>query len=191
VPTAEHPLARGLPETLRRFMRETCGLAVEGLVPLPGDRMPEPDRGLLVHGQDMTSTLAAFHGSPLRVEVLRAGEDGALYFREVFLRTQADDRIVEYGVIAIALDQFTPVQREAIRAGRIPLGELLHRFRIPFVSTPIGFFAVAAEDFAARRFGPTGGPTCHGRFNRLGVPTGEALAWILEILPPSASPADA
>lgn len=166
-------------------MRAACGVPLDDLQALPGEQMPEPARQLLVHGQDMTSTLAAFHGSPLRVEVLRQEQHDTLYFREVFLRTQAHDRIVEYGVIAIDLEQFTPPQREAIQAGRIPLGELLHRFRIPFVSSPIGYFAVAAERLGGRPFAVPAGTNCHGRFNRLGLPTGETLAWILEILPPA------
>jgi hypothetical protein len=144
----------------------------------------------LVHGQDMTSTLAAYHGSTLRVEVLQRRQSDTLYFREVFLRTRSDDRIVEYGVIAIALEQFTPPQREAILAGEIPLGELLHRFRIPFVSAPIGFFSVSSASLGDRPFAQPAGTICHGRFNRLSQPTGEPLAWILEILPPaSLSPA--
>lgn len=181
-------LTRGLPESLQRFMRETCGIPLAVLVARPGAELPEPARQLLVHGQDMTSTLAAFHGSPLGVEVLQRRQDDTLYFREVFLRTRSDDRIVEYGVIAIALEQFTPLQREAILAGEIPLGELLHRFRIPFVSAPIGFFSVSSASLGDRPFAVPGDTLCHGRFNRLGKPTGETLAWILEILPPANLP---
>ena len=36
----------------------------------PAD-LPARDRRLLVHAQDMTSTLAAFHGSALRVELIK------------------------------------------------------------------------------------------------------------------------
>lgn len=167
-------------------MRETCGIPTDALVALPGESLPEPARRLLVHGQDMTSTLAAYYSSALRVEVLRHEEDDTLYFREVFLRTRSDDRVVEYGVIAIDLDQFTPPQREAIEAGQTPLGELLHRFSIPFVSSPIGYFAVTAESLGDRPFVVPPGTSCYGRFNRLGKPEGPALAWILEILPPAA-----
>jgi hypothetical protein len=155
-------------------MRGTCRISLDDLLPLPGEQLPEPARQLLVHAQDMTSTLEAFHGSPLRVEVLRQEQDATPYFREVFLRTPSLDRIVEYGVIAIDLEQFTPPQREAIQGGRIP-----------FVSSPIGCLAVAAERLGGRPFVVPAGTTCHGRFNRLGKPSGEALAWILEILPPA------
>lgn len=188
VRTDSADLTRGLPDSLQEFIRAACGIPVAALLARPGAELPEPARQLLVHGQDMTSTLATFHGSSLRVEVLQRQHTDTLYFREVFLRTRSDDRIVEYGVIAIALEQFTPAQREAILAGEIPLGELLHRFHIPFVSAPIGFFSVASSSLGDRPFAQPAGAICHGRFNRLGKPTGEPLAWILEILPPASLP---
>lgn len=184
---AEQLVAEDLPELLQKFLRETCGLRVDAFRPRPGGEVPEPARRLLVHANDMTSTLATFHGSALRVEILQRASRDDLYLREVFLRTRDADRIVEYGVIAIALDQFTPPQQEAILAGQIPLGALLHRFAIPFVSAPIGFFAVSAEDLAETPLAVPAGATCFGRFNRLAKPTGDTLAWILEILPPAAA----
>jgi chorismate-pyruvate lyase len=150
-----------------------------------GNAVPEPAKQLLVHRRDMTTTLAEFHGSELRVELFQTVRRDDLYLREVFLRTTAHNRIVEYGVIAIALEQFSPAQQEIIASGRIPLGGLLHQAKIPFVSAPIGFFAVPAKTLAASRPGFGEGATCHGRFNRLAKATGEPLAWIMEILPPA------
>lgn len=181
----EQAVAEDLPEILQKYLRETCGLRVDAFRPRLGAELPEPERSLLVHGNDMTSTLAAFHGSALRVEVLQKARRDTLYLREVFLRTEDGDRIVEYGVIAIALSQFSPPQQELILAGKIPLGALLHRFKIGFVSAPIGFFAVTAEDLADTPMNTPAGTTCCGRFNRLSTQRGEPLAWILEILPPS------
>jgi hypothetical protein len=63
------------------------------------------------------------------------------------------------------------------------LGALLHRFNIPFESSPIGFFALATASMADSRRVALNSPLCHGRFNRLAKPTGESLAWIMEILP--------
>ena len=101
------------------------------------------------------------------------------------LRTLASNTIVEYGVLAIELAQFSEWQREIIRAGRAPFGALLHRFEIPFVSTPIGFFALSGRHLAATPLATPTDVTCHGRFNRLARESGEPLAWILEILPPA------
>ncbi len=179
----EHVTARGVPELFRKFIREACSLPVESLQPVPPAQLPEPAKRLLVHPHDMTSTLAEFHGSALRVEVLQQRRQEELYLREVFLRALSSDAVVEYGVIAIALDRFTPPQQETIQAGQVPLGALLHQFGIPFESAPIGFFSVSATSLAESHRAALGGGACFGRFNQLSQPTGEPLAWIMEILP--------
>jgi hypothetical protein len=181
----EEAVAQGVPAEFWRFVSEACGVQAEGFRMLEGSAVPEPAKQLLVHRRDMTTTLAEFHGSGLSVEIFQLQRREELYLREVFLRTIAHRRIVEYGVIAIALDSFTEPQRQAIEAGRTPLGELLHQFKIPSVSAPIGFFSVAARTLTPARFTSIDGPVCYGRFNRLGKPTGEPLAWIMEILPPA------
>ena len=184
VRTLAQVITQDLPEALRNFIREECRIPADVFRPLPGDRLPEPARQLLFHSRDMTSTLGTFHESPLRVEILRRQRENDFYLREVFLRTIAGDAIVEYGVIGIALDQFTPSQQEAIETGQAPLGGLLHRFAIPFTSAPIGFFSIRSGALGATRFSGSKETTCYGRFNRLTKSTGEPLAWILEILPP-------
>jgi hypothetical protein len=176
-------IAPEVPEVLWKFLAESCRLRSADLRLLPPGALPERDRRLLVHSRDMTSTLAEFHGGALRVEVLQQQRLEDLYLREVFLRTIDDGKIVEYGVIAIALDQFTAPQGEAIQAGDVPLGGLLHQFQIQFVSAPISFFSVSGPGLAATPLGALDPATCFGRFNRLTKPTGEPLAWIMEILP--------
>lgn len=175
----------GVPESLWDFMRASCRLSFAAFELRPGAALPEPARGLLDHGSDMTSTLAEFHGSVLRVEVLQCHRSEQIYLREVFLRTVSTDRIVEYGVIAVALDQFTAPQRAEIEAGRTPLGALLHRFQIDFASAPIAFFAAPAGSLAQTPFAVLASGPCYGRLNRLTRISGEPLAWILEILPPA------
>lgn len=177
-------MRQGVSEPLWRFASESCAIPAAALRPQPGAELPEPARELLVHDRDMTSTLAAFHGSALRVDILQQRQSGEKYFREVFLRTMTAARVVEYGIIAIDLEQFTPPQREAIQAGQAPLGALLHRFNIPFESSPIGFFSLATASMAESRRVALNSAHCYGRFNRLAKPTGESLAWIMEILPP-------
>ena len=185
MPSLEQVIAPVLPESLRKFMREHCRIPADAFHPLAPAAVPEPEQRLLVHSQDMTSTLASFHESPLRVEILQCRREGELYLREVFLRTVPGETVVEYGVIAIALEQFAAPQQEAIEAGQIPLGGLLHRFKIAFESAPIGFFSAPSAALAGTPLHPPGGALCFGRFNRLSKPSGEPLAWILEILPPT------
>lgn len=179
------PSADQLPEPLLEFLGEPCRFDIGALHFLPAAGLPARDRGLLAHQRDMTSTLATFHDSALRVQILRRETRGDLYLREVFLRTADADRIVEYGVIGIALEQFSAPQRAAIEAGETPLGALLHQFKISFISAPIGFFAVGMESRIRTPLATLSPGTCFGRFNRLTKPTGEPLAWIMEILPPA------
>jgi hypothetical protein len=180
-------IAQGVPEALWKFLGDACRMPAENLRRIPADALPEPAKQLLVHQRDMTSTLAAFHGSALRVDILQQRRLDDLYLREVFLRTLKGDRIVEYGVIAIAVDQFAPDQQQAIQGGEAPLGALLHRFHIPFASAPLSFFSVPAACLAETPFGAVNHSTCFGRFNHLAKPSGEPLAWIIEILPPAAA----
>lgn len=176
-------IAQEVPEVLWQFLSETCQMRTDAMTRVAPKDVPEPDQHLLVHQRDMTSTLARFHGSALQVEIIQQRRHGELYLREVFLRTTDTHRVVEYGVIAIALEQFSPVQREAVEAGRIPLGGLLHQFQIPFESAPIHFFSVTTAKLAQPHRAALNGATSYGRFNRLFKPTGEPLAWIMEILP--------
>jgi hypothetical protein len=183
---SDHPvLAQRVPEVLWTFLREECQLPSAVFQLRPGPEMPEPARQLLVHSRDMTSTLATYHESLIRIEKLQSCERDGFYLREVFLRTLSQGALVEYGVIVIAFDQFSAWQQETIRAGQAPLGGLLHRFEIPFVSTPIGFFAVSGENLASTRLAAPADVTCYGRFNRLARESGEPIAWIMEILPPA------
>jgi chorismate-pyruvate lyase len=176
-------IAQKVPDALWQFLSETCQFRTDAMTRVAPEDVPEPDQDLLVHQRDMTSTLARFHGIALRVEIIQQRRLGELYLREVFLRTTNTNRIAEYGVIAIALERFSPVQREAVEAGRIPLGGLLHQFEIPFESAPIYFFSVANAKLAQSHRAALNGATSYGRFNRLFKPAGEPLAWIMEILP--------
>jgi chorismate-pyruvate lyase len=182
----DHPvLAQRVPEVFWNFLRDDCHLPASAFALQPGPELPEPARQLLVHSRDMTSTLATYHESLIRIEILQCREVDGFYLREVFLRTLASGTLVEYGVLAIELAQFSEWQRDIIRAGQAPLGGLLHRFEIPFVSTPIGFFALAGRHLASTPLATPTDVTCYGRFNRLARESGEPLAWILEILPPA------
>ncbi len=172
-------------------MEESCGLPAGSLEPLPAAALPEPARRLLAHEDDMTSTLAAYHRSELQVEILQTRRAGGLYLREVFLRTATNGRVVEYGVIAIALGQFQPEQQTAIVEGHAPLGALLHRFAVRFVSAPLGFFSAPAAALARTPLAAHGGAhggRHFGRLNCLAQPGGAPLAWIVEILPQAESP---
>jgi hypothetical protein len=178
-------IKQGVPELLRELVNDVCRMPEDQFRVVPADMLPSTARKLLDHSRDMTSTLGEHHGKALQVEVLQEGRVEDLYCREVFLRTVDDNSIVEYGVIAIRMEEFAPEQQDAIRAGKVPLGALLHDFKIPFGSAPICFFTVTAEGVSKTPFGGVGltGASSYGRFNQLTKTSGEPLAWIMEILP--------
>ena len=149
-----------------------------------GDGMPEPYRELLVHDQDMTSTLEAFHGEKLelcRLESRRS--DGALW-RQVLLVGARSGEIREAGAIRIDLRHFNTEARWEVLEGQKPLGAILADHRVAYESRPRLFFAFDASERTDRLLGlGARGRTLYGRQNVLSSPSG-VLAEVVEILPP-------
>jgi hypothetical protein len=172
-----------LPDSLRSFLEKSCGLPAKAFRSVTAPDLPESARHLLAHDRDMTSTLSRHHGGSLRVDILRQETRDETYLREVYLRLQPGDTVVEYGVIAISWKLFTEQQREAIGRGSGPLGGLLHEFRVPFTCSPAAFFAVAANLIPRLSTGRREDAECYGRYARLATPAGAILAWVVEILP--------
>jgi chorismate-pyruvate lyase len=179
----EEVIVNGMPESLRRYIVDDCSIPPSSFKLMPGDQLPEPARQLMFHDGDMTSTLAAYYGSEIKIDLIQGIERDEVYLREVFLRTKKSETVVEYGVIAIVLDSFDEAQRRIIEADREPFGGLLHQFNIEFLSAPVCFFAICAEYLADTPFKDLEGHIFYGRFNQLSRPNGQTLAWIMEILP--------
>ncbi len=172
-----------MPVDLRAFIENNCALSMESFRLIEPAEMPQPQRKLLCHDGDMTSTLSEFHGSVLQVKALQKNNRKGTYIREVYLRAVEGGKIVEYGVIAILLQGFEPQQRKLIEQDREPLGGLLHRFEIEFTSAPLCFFSLKQDAVARNPVAGFGQPEYYGRFNELAKPSGQSLAWIMEILP--------
>ncbi len=177
-------IVKGMPEALRYFIVSDCGIPVSAFHIIQGEDLPEPANQLLNHPVDMTSTLEKYHGSKLYVDCLRREISRRVYLREVFLKAQKDDAIVEYGVIAIVLDSFSDDQQKVIQAAKIPFGGLLHDFKIEFKSAPVCYFSISAEFLKDTPFRKLKGELFCGRFNQLSKISGESIAWIMEILTP-------
>jgi hypothetical protein len=150
---------------------------------IPGDRVPPPQRDLLVHDRDMTTSLGDFHEDVITLTVLRSARDGDLYRREVTLNTRADARAVEYGLIVMHLDTFPERQRQLVVEECTPLGTILNDSGIPYLSHPQGFYHVPPGTLAPVFPASPGGTGLHGRYNTLSWADGRVLARILEILP--------
>ena len=156
---------------------------------VPAEQVPEPERSLLVHANDMTSTLMAFHGRSIHLDVLRRETRGAFYLREVALLLDEVNTVVEFGAIKIDLTALPGAARRAILEETLPLGQVLKDFSVAFVSRPKAFLKVTSDAFinqALRLSSPT---LLYGRRNTLSTTEHGAFAEIVEILPPTQRPA--
>jgi len=160
------------------------GILPETIKWIDGPAMPQPYRGLLVHERDMTSTLEAYYDSKVSLEVVNVTHEKGEYVREVLLNSQVLDKAVEYGAIEVVLDHFPAVEKEAIIAGREPLGSILNNMDHPYFSRPRGFFSIVAPKICQERFGCGENDLLYGRYNKLSNGKNETLASIIEIMPP-------
>jgi len=165
------------------YMR--AGLPLPEIETVNPEAIPEPQRGLLVHNNDMTPTLAAFHASTIQLQVLSRQQRDDFYFREVVLLSEATGQPVEFGAIRINLALFSPSARHHILEERSPLGHLLGLHSVPHSSRPKAFFRLQADPFMRQALKMSGAELLFGRRNTLLDSVQRPLAEVVEILPPS------
>jgi len=154
--------------------------------PVPAARLPATERLLLDHRRDMTPTLERYHDATIYLDVPASDDRDDWYHRHSILRLQGSGRAVEFGMIRIHLPALPPPVQQLIRADRMPLGTLLHRYRVPHVGSPGGFYLVTGLGQFASALGIPPDSRCYARANRLLLPTGTIICELLEILPPPA-----
>ena len=161
------------------------GLPVPGLEPLESHQVPEPYRQLLVHSSDMTPTLEAFYGQPMRLTVLTREQQEYAYLREVVLKSAQDARPVEYGVIRICLDHLPPPASRRVLEEQKPLGNILQSEAIAHLSWPQAFFAVDSDSHLGHVLHLSRPGRLYGRRNVLLDGSRRLLADVIEILAPA------
>lgn len=149
----------------------------------PGE-IPLRYRGLLAHGCDMTPTLEAAHGGAIRLRVLGHAVVDNVLRRLVVLEMESDGKAVEAGAIRIHLDLLPPDARNSVLGLREPFGAILKRNRVDHFSRPTGYFQLEADVLITEALGMERPEILYGRRNTLWNPLGEALAEVVEILPP-------
>lgn len=92
---------------------------------IPSAVTPEPYKTMLVHDHHMTVAMETYHQSAVEVIVLARQQSGTVYAREILLRTQATQRMVQYGIVRFNLDYVTEEVRREIQAEQTPLGRIL------------------------------------------------------------------
>ncbi len=167
------------------FFYEKSGIPLPDFRFLSGDEVPYPYRSLLVHSNDMTPTLAAFHHSKLYLEVHQHESNDLFVMRLVTLHAASSDIPVEYGAIAIQLGGFPEAMKAEVIAGLKPLGGLLGEYGVEHRGSPCAYFAVPADQQIARALNQRPGEILYGRCNQLIDRDGMVFADIVEILPRS------
>lgn len=166
-----------------QFFYEKSGRVMPEFSFLEGAEVPYPYRSLLVHENDMTPTLAAFHHSKLYLEVHRHEATDDYLIRLVTLHAESNDAPVEFGAIGIQLKNLPPEIRKLIVEGRLPLGGILKEYQFSHSGKPLAFFSVPADRLIADSLNQHPGEIVYGRCNQLFDGDGMVIADIVEILP--------
>ena len=148
-------------------------------IAIQAEEVPEPYQHLLVHDGDMTSRLEAYHEAPIFVSPLRSSNDGKSYFREVLLKTQKINQLVEYGAIEIILTNLPEELREKVVEAKLPLGGLLNQHRIAYSSSPRAFLKIFPDGPIVEAFGSIEADEMYGRSNEITGFNGETIARIV------------
>ena len=167
------------------FFYEKAGVALPDFTFLEGSEVPYPYRSLLVHQNDMTPTLAAFHHSKLYLEVHAHESSDEFVMRLVSLHAKSSDKPVEYGAIAIQLESLPEPVREEVISGKKPLGGILGEYQVVHSGKPSSYFSVPIDALIADALDQREGEILYGRCNQLLNAEGMVFADIVEILPRS------
>ncbi len=182
----EKPLPRYLDgnlSPLNTFLKESGdpGLEVEWI---KANEMQEPYRTLLEHQTDMTSTLEKHHGDEIILKILALHDNGTSLRRKVLLVLEENEKTVEFGAIRIFLEHFPDKARGLILGCRIPLGNIMDRFKLPHQNSPTRYFRIQAERLTGWRLALPENTWLFGRCNTITNSHGETMAEVVEILPP-------
>jgi chorismate-pyruvate lyase len=148
-----------------------------------GEEVPEPYHGLLVHEHHMTVTVEAYHGGRVDVRILARRQDGPIYARKILLVHQATGRVVQFGIAMLDLDQTTPPVREAILAGRTPLGRILIEHDVLRQIEPLHYLRIRPNAAQLAWFGLAEAGVYYGRLAVIHF-NGEPVVEVLEIVAP-------
>jgi hypothetical protein len=188
---ADHPGMAPAGESCERFLALLHEFYKDLAEPPPIDAefvsaqsLPQPQRGLLVHASDMTSTLAGHYGEPIALRMLDRHEGPQWYRRHIVLETSHSRRPVEYGAMRVLLPLLNEAARADVLAAKTPLGAVLAQHALDFRHCPSGYFRVRANRLMVEVFGLSSPQRLFGRCNCMSDRVGRVVAEVIEILPP-------
>ncbi len=146
-------------------------------------QLPLAYRRLLAHTGHMTVTVEDRHHCTVDVEVLQVQQTSTHYSRKILLRRQTDRRVVQFGIVRLALDTLDQAARAAIISQRTPLGRVLIEHGIMRAVQLLGLWQVTCGEDLAKHFSVDIG---HGTFGRTALIycNSEPAVELLEIVAP-------
>lgn len=165
------------------FFYQTAKAPLPRYEVIAAEDVPQPYKKLLVHNGDMTSVLQNFHRKTVHVEAIDFIHRGDKVQRQVRLCGE-DATPVEYGAIEINLAAFEEAAQKDILDSYLPLGAILHKFKIDYLSRPRAFFKMQSDAHINAILGLSVSRILFGRVNILKNSDQEILARVVEILPP-------
>jgi chorismate-pyruvate lyase len=144
---------------------------------------PDDYRAMLDHEEHMTVTVERRHASEVGVQVLESHSDDTHYVRKIILRRASDGRVVQFGIVRLALSALQPVVRNEIMAQKIPLGRVLILHNVLRQVQLNSLWRVECAQELADLFGVEAGHTTYGR-TALIYCDGEPAVELLEIVAP-------
>ncbi len=147
------------------------------------DECPEEYRRMLAHEAHMTVTVEQRHQCEVDVEVLQAERTESHYIRKILLRRKRDGRIVQFGIVRLALHALEPAVRDEIMAQRIPLGRVLIQHDVMRQVQLNSLWEVHCAQELADLFNVPAGHVTYGR-TALIYCNGEPAVELLEIVAP-------
>ncbi|MCC6509034.1 MAG: hypothetical protein IT423_08000 [Pirellulaceae bacterium] len=146
-------------------------------------QLPVAYRRLLAHTGHMTVTVEDRHHSPVDVEVLEVQQNETHYSRQILLRRQTDRRVVQFGIVRLALETLDKAARDEIISQRTPLGRVLIDHGVMRAVQLLGLWEVTCGPDLASHFGTHVGHVTYGR-TALIYCNSEPAVELLEIVAP-------
>ncbi len=160
-----------------------AGLPIPPFEIINPEKIPQPQRKLLAHQNDMTPTIEQFYRHKVHINLKQIIRREHYILREVVLAGD-DERPLVFGAIRINLGFFVPKAQKLILECYQPLGGVLRTFDVPHSSNPKAYFKVMSDQIINRALNLHGQQILYGRINRLLTPSKQTLVKVVEILPP-------
>lgn len=146
-------------------------------------QLPQAYRRLLAHTGHMTVTVEDRHKCAVDVEVLQVDHTPTHYSRKILLRRQTDRRVVQFGIVRLALDTLDAASRDEIISQKVPLGRVLIEHGVMRAVQLLGLWQVTCGVELAHHFGVDVGHITYGR-TALIYCNSEPAVELLEIVAP-------